>query len=223
MKRPVLWFIQNGALAALAGASLYLAIQQSLLTSEVQKRPYIEQFTHLQEHVDRVDSLLDDLRNTSLASLDQLQENDQNLQERLEKLNQAHQQYPDVEGLQHDLAELSADVQSMQAHMQTLKMAIDHRSLTPSPSQAIRPLQASGKQSQAHKKVPPPFNILAVDFRGGELFLAVSPVGSTQLNSVELLRPSHSYMGWKLDALAPGEARFDRPDGSRFTVRVRER
>jgi uncharacterized coiled-coil protein SlyX len=221
VKLPALSLIQNVTLVALSVVSVCLGMQVSALTSEVQKHPSNEQLTSVQEHVDRIDSELDDLRKTSVASFEDWQERDQETRGRLEELSQMSEQSTNVEALLHDLAEMSAEMQNMQAQMQALNAAINNRSTSAPASQSVGKPPASSQKTRANKKASPPFNTLAVESRGGELFLAVSPVGSTNLNDVELLRPSRTFMGWRLNTLAPSEAHFGHPDGSTFTAQVR--
>lgn len=221
MKLPALRLIQNGTIAALAGASVYLGIELSALNSKVQEHPSIEQLNSVQSHIDQVDSQLDDLRKTSIASVEDWQESDQEIRDMLGELRREAEQPSDIEALQLELTQLSATMQSVQAQMQDLRAVVNNRLATATAPPADRTSPPSRKEPRAAKNIFPPFNTFAVESRGGEFFLAVSPIGATQLENVELLRPYRSYMGWKLDALDPGEARFERPDGSPFTARIR--
>lgn len=217
----VLSSVQNGALILLACTSLYLALQLSTLNSEMQQYPSNEQLTSLQEDIDRVDSLVDDLKKMSLATSADQQANNREIRIELEELGEALRQPPDIEVLQLELAELAADLKSMQAQVLTLKTAIETR-----PAPTVRPGVSGQSPAPLRKKsttgeTSPPFQILGVESRGNELFLAVSPMDLSHLANVELLRPSHSFMGWRVKTLALAEAQFRRPDGKFFTAHIR--
>lgn len=221
MRLAVLSTVQNGALILLACTSLYLALQLSTLNSEMQQHPSNEQLTSLQEDIDRVDSLVDDLKKMSLATSADQQANNREIRIELKELGQALQQPPDIEVLQLELAELSADLKSMQAQVLTLKTAIEAR-----PAPTVRSGISGQSPAPLRKKsttgeTSPPFQILGVESRGNELFLAVSPMDLSHLANVELLRPSHSFMGWRVKTLALAEAQFRRPDGKFFTAQIR--
>lgn len=47
----------------------------------------------------------------------------------------------------------------------------------------------------------PPFDVVGVELRGGERYLAISPMGATDLPRVRLLRQGDTEAGWKLDAI----------------------
>jgi hypothetical protein len=66
-----------------------------------------------------------------------------------------------------------------------------------------------------------PFNILGVDSRGGEIFLVVAAFDVSHLADVVLMRPSNSFMGWRLKSLLTDEARFIRPDGASYIVAIK--
>lgn len=221
MRLTVLSTVQNGALIVLACTSLYLALQLSTLNSEMQQHPSNEQLTSLQEDIDRVDSLVDDLKKMSLATSADQQASNREIRIELEELGKALRQPPDIEVLRLELAELAANMKSMQGQILTLKAAIEAR-----PALTVRPGVISQSPAPLRKKsttveTSPPFQILGVESRGNELFLAVSPMDLSHLANVELLRPSHSFMGWRVKTLALVEAQFRRPDGKFFTAQIR--
>lgn len=221
MRLAVLSSVQNGALIVLACTSLYLALQLSTLNSEMQQHPSNEQLISLQEDIDRVDSLVDDFKKMSLATSADQQASNREIRIELEELDQALRQSPDIEVLQLELTELSADMKSMQAQILTLKTAIEASPAPTAPPGVISQSPAPLRKKSTTGETSPPFQILGVESRGNELFLAVSPMGLSHLANVELLRPSHSFMGWRVKTLALAEAQFRRPDGKFFTAQIR--
>lgn len=62
-----------------------------------------------------------------------------------------------------------------------------------------------------HSSTPPPFELIGIEHRGGQDFLAIAPHGSTQLHQINLIRPGDAVMDttWKLSSLEGTSARFD--------------
>lgn len=58
----------------------------------------------------------------------------------------------------------------------------------------------------------PPFQVVGVELRGGERFLAVAPMAATSLGSVRLLREGDAEDGWHLQSIEARAAVF-RVDG----------
>lgn len=58
---------------------------------------------------------------------------------------------------------------------------------------------------------PPPFQMVGLEYRGGERFLSVAPTGSTRLSQIYLLRPGEVVSGstWRLKAVDERTATFD--------------
>ncbi|WP_341962565.1 methyl-accepting chemotaxis protein [Pseudomonas sp. RC10] len=104
-----------------------------------------------------------------------------------------------------DLMLLKASVENMNAVLIELK------------SVQLNPVAASPRAARTErtrvkpKPSSPPFEVIGIEYRGGQEFLAVAPSGSTQLSQVDLVRPGDTVMSsaWKLRALEGTSARFD--------------
>lgn len=87
-----------------------------------------------------------------------------------------------------DLMLLKASVENMNA------VLIELKSVQLKPV-AAPPRAAHTKRTRAKPKPsPPPFEVIGIEYRGGQEFLAVAPPGSTQLSQVDLVRPGDTVM-----------------------------
>lgn len=66
------------------------------------------------------------------------------------------------------------------------------------PTAAPRPRPAPPVESTLPE---PPFDVVGVELRGGERYLAISPKGAADLPQVRLLRQGDTEAGWKLDTI----------------------
>lgn len=80
---------------------------------------------------------------------------------------------------------------------------------SPAPTAAPRPRPAPPVESTPPE---PPFDVVGVELRGGERYLAISPKGATDLPRVRLLRQGDTEAGWKLDTIEATGGAF-RMDG----------
>ncbi|WP_446027541.1 hypothetical protein [Lelliottia amnigena] len=58
------------------------------------------------------------------------------------------------------------------------------------------------------KPLRPPFQVMGVDNRGGQRFLAIATPGAASLSQVRLIRQGESVQGWTLETIASGRATF---------------
>lgn len=111
-----------------------------------------------------------------------------------------------------ELLILKATVETLDGNVQELRKAqskappliIPKRTVAKSPpARKTRPKPAAPE--------PPPFQVVGVEYRGGERFLSVAPPDSTRLSQIYLIRPGDAVAGtaWRLNALDDRSARFD--------------
>ncbi|MFP3493584.1 hypothetical protein SB759_05110 [Pseudomonas sp. SIMBA_059] len=220
MNRPSLTALQNGALVMLSVASLYLMTEVAGLSTALERRPSTDQLEALQLQLDRLDSDVNDPKQPGFVTLEDFEFNQQTITERLDTLNQAVEHSESIEHLQDELAALSEDVTSAKTQLLRLETMIEN--LTVAAPKRVEPrLTKPVAALPARKPASLPFNILGVDSRGGEIFLAVAAFDLSHLADVVLMRPSASFMGWRLNSLRPDEAHFIRPDDSSHFVTIR--
>jgi len=109
-----------------------------------------------------------------------------------------------LQSLQHDLLALKADVEVVQKALQEVRRLAE---------QTSAPVIKKTTRQPKPSRPPVPFSVLGIEHRGGESFLAVSPLQNTQLQDVQLLRPGESRAGWQLRSLTSTKAQFALPNG----------
>ncbi|MFQ6591068.1 MULTISPECIES: hypothetical protein [Pseudomonas] len=218
MNRPSLAALQNGALVMLSVASLYLMTEVAALSTALEGRPSTNQLETLQLQLDRLDSDVNDPKQPGFVTLEDFEFNQQTITERLDSLAPVHAE--SIEHLQDELAALSEDVTSAKTQLLRLETMIENLTVA-APKRVESRLTKPVAALPARKPASLPFNILGVDLRGGEIFLAVAAFDLSDLADVVLMRPSASFMGWRLNSLRPDEAHFIRPDDSSHFVTIR--
>lgn len=66
----------------------------------------------------------------------------------------------------------------------------------------------------------PPFQIIGVESRGSQRFLAIAPLGNIRLDDIQFIRPGDIQQTWRFDALDESSAHFI-VNGTEQIVRVR--
>lgn len=110
----------------------------------------------------------------------------QNLQQRLDEIEaaQAH-------------ADHAAESRALLDRVRRIEARLD-RLRSHAPTAASRPRPVPPVESTPPE---PPFDVVGVELRGGERYLAISPKGAANLPRVRLLRQGDAEAGWKLDAI----------------------
>ncbi|WP_095101713.1 hypothetical protein [Pseudomonas sp. Irchel 3A5] len=116
--------------------------------------------------------------------------------------------------LQTDLIALSANVEVVQRELEEVKRLATQQTIS------VATEAAPVAKKVRPKKPLASFTIIDLEYRGGESFLAVSPLHNAQLQDIQLLRPNESRDGWMLKALTPNSASFALPDGRSHDVKL---
>lgn len=89
--------------------------------------------------------------------------------------------------------------------------------------QKIRPAAAAAPRRAMVVTKPtvlaPPFQVIGWELRGGERFLAITPIGATSLSGARLLREGDAEAGWQLQSIEARAAVF-RVDGEARRIAV---
>ena len=220
MNLPSFVALQNAALLLLSAASLYLLTEVTALSTAIEERPSADQLEALQLQLDRLDAEANDPKHPAFVTMKDFEFNQLTITERLDALEQAIESPDSIEQLQEEFSALSTDVRSVKAQLLSLETAMEKRYVASSkliPPRLTKPATTLSPPKPASL----PFEVLGVDSRGGELFLVVATIDVSHLADVVLMRPSTSFMGWRLNSLMTEEARFIRPDGSTHNVALR--
>ncbi|WP_252090638.1 methyl-accepting chemotaxis protein [Pseudomonas sp. MWU13-3659] len=111
-----------------------------------------------------------------------------------------------------DLLVLKADLETLGGKLQ--KMSRPQVQVA-APASKLSPPKPKPKQISAKApplpQEPPPFQMVGLEYRGGERFLSVAPTGSTRLSQIYLIRPGEVVSGstWRLKAVDERTATFD--------------
>jgi hypothetical protein len=116
--------------------------------------------------------------------------------------------------LKTDLLALHANVEAMQKELAEVRRMADLR-----PQSVVKPATLLTVRKKP-RKLSVPFALIGLEYRGGESFLAVSPLQNAQLQNVQLLRPGDSQEGWRLETLTSENAHFILPDGRRHVAKL---
>ncbi|QQX57578.1 methyl-accepting chemotaxis protein [Pseudomonas chlororaphis] len=207
-------------LLALAGTLGYEHYQLSNLTSGLAATADKESLDALLTRLTKVDERLDTVDGKHLVTNEDFRAGQQALSNRLDAVQAyAKQATETVQELSRDAAStaelvmLKASVETIDSRLKDLSKA-QVKPATTSPS---KPKPAARKTAPVPKPVTaapppaPPFNVLGIEYRGGERFLSVAPPGSTQLSEIYLIRPGDAVAGtsWRLRSLTDGRAAFD--------------
>ncbi|MBS3936607.1 MAG: hypothetical protein KGZ43_10590 [Sulfuritalea sp.] len=170
--------------------SLVVAVNSvglSRLSDRVHETTRTGQIEHLTEHMATLEQRVAAVER-GLAAVNQANPGAeiQSLRQRLDEF-EAAQVHADQAAESRALLER---VQRIEARLGRLR--------SPAPTAAPRPRPAPPGESTPPE---PPFDVVGVELRGGERYLAISPKSATDLPRVRLLRQGDTEAGWKLDAI----------------------
>lgn len=118
---------------------------------------------------------------------------------------------------------ISEDLAPIENRLQMLEQRADAQDArlkqTSKPPRAAKPAKVVSKIQPSAKPVPP-FEVLGLESRGAERFLAVLPSGEPALRYVRLLQPGETFGGWTLRVASTGTATFAIPGSPDQTLAI---
>lgn len=212
--KPNVVLIHSVLLFVLAAFTVSQALKLSELSSNFESVPTTSNIEGMIDQQVALRTDLDKLEAKEFVSAAQYENDRLEFRQQIETLVRP---LPSVgyQQLREDLSSLALEVDRAKQSLADLqKTAV---------SRPIPPAQASmGKPKPGRpKSIAPPFTVIGLEWRGGESFLAVSPVQANRLADISLLRGGDAYSGWQLSALEAGQAQFVLPDGSRHVLNIR--
>jgi hypothetical protein len=110
-----------------------------------------------------------------------------------------------------DIIILKASVDSVAAQLKDLQLRQSNSANAKPPSPASSTQKAASRAKPKKSAPPPPFDVIGLEHRGGQEFLAIAPIGSNQLSQIQLVRPGDGVSGtsWKLRSVDGASASFD--------------
>ncbi len=170
----------------------------------------------LQNRVSAIDDRLDTVSGKPLVTMEDFRVSQQALSSRIDAVQatamQAHDAAAEVtrsSATAGDLLVLKADLESLDGKLQKMSKP-QAQATAPKPSSKPKPKPAPAKAPPVPQD-PPPFQMVGLEYRGGERFLSVAPTGSTRLSQIYLIRPGEVVSGstWRLKAVNERTATFD--------------
>lgn len=196
--RPA-WVVPALAALVIAGALIYQQRALDQLADVVQRSSSANRLQVLDERISALEqSLAAVQKQPRAASLAQLTEMQKALEQRFSTLDSRLTEralVSELQAVQDSVTALKASVQKLEA-------------LKPAPHIVTRPAIRPALKA-------PPFTIQGIEVRGGQSFLAISPLDQPAPENVQLLRVGDGYQGWRLEALEPNAAVFRVSDQNR--------
>lgn len=160
--------------------------------------------------MNQLNDQVDGLVNRKLISAEDFQVAQQVLTERVNTAQASAKQAADAAQRLADTSASATDLLAIKADLQTVSDSVQALRRTP-PKPVVEKPRPVAKPIAAPPPAPPPFQILGVEYRGGEPFLTIAPPGSTRLSQIYLIRPGDTVAGstWQLRGIDGTSARFD--------------
>ena len=110
-----------------------------------------------------------------------------------------------------DIVIIKASVDSVAAQLKDLQLRQSNSANAKPPLPASSTQKAASRAKTKKSAPPPPFDVIGLEHRGGQEFLAIAPIGSNQLSQIQLVRPGDGISGtsWKLRYVDSASASFD--------------
>lgn len=211
--KPNALLIHGVLLFVLAAFTVSQALKLSELDDAFESVPKVSNLDGVIEQQAALRNELEVLEAKDFITATQYQSDRIELNQQIESLGPSLT-YPDVQILREELNSISLEVDVIRQGLIQLQKA------AAAPIPTARPTQAKSR-STSPKAINPPFTVIGLEWRGGESFLAVSPMHAARLADVSLLRAGDALDGWRLSAIEPGQARFVLPNGSRHVLNIR--
>lgn len=227
--------VDNGITFLLASASLVLGLTigifvfLSLSNVNTQHLTQNTAIAELSEHIandkEQINVLVND--NQSIyKTVSTLEKSVASLSKRLEEVQQfqldqylkqsqegnTQPSFDDLNNLQSQIATLQFQLKDLNQKVYELNKAnitatINKQSQLNSANTSV-PAVTPPKKTVV-KPLMPPFSVLGIESRGGELFVSVAPSRSANLGQITLLRTGDLYRGWQLKDIRTNAAVFN--------------
>lgn len=210
---------------ALGAALLYQQYQLATLRSTLTEAADKTTLNALQSRLSGIDDRLDTVAGKPMVSMDDFRASQQALAMRIDAVQAAAAQAQDMartSASASELVVLKADLESLTGKMQKMAASRATAVVTTKPQAPPKPkTKAAIAKVPPVPSAPPPFQMVGLEYRGGERFLAIAPSGSTRLSQIYLIRPGEFVSGstWHLKSVNDRTATFD-VDGATRTLNI---
>lgn len=220
MKPPIRKYLPIAAVLLVpCGIIAYQQYQLSTLSNAVNGAAERVSVDALLSRMSAIDDRLDTVSSKPMVTMEDFRVGQQVLSSRIDAVQatakQAHEAAVEVtrsSATAGDLLVLKADLEALDGKVQKISRPQTQGTATaPKASNSKpRPKPALVK-SPPIPQDPPPFQMVGLEYRGGERFLSIAPTGSTRLSQIYLIRPGEVVSGstWRLKAVDERTATFD--------------
>lgn len=210
---------------ALGAALLFQQYQLATLRSTLTEAADKTTLNALQSRLSGIDDRLDTVAGKPMVSMDDFRASQQALAMRIDAAQATAAQAQDMartSASASELVVLKADLESLTGKMQKIAASRATAVVTTKPQAPPKPkTKAAIAKVPPVPSAPPPFQMVGLEYRGGERFLAIAPSGSTRLSQIYLIRPGEFVSGstWHLKSVNDRTATFD-VDGATRTLNI---
>lgn len=219
MKLPIRKHLPLAAGLLILGAIIaFQQYQLSTLSRTVNGAAEKVSIDALQNRVSAIDDRLDTVSGKPLVTMEDFRISQQALSSRIDAVQatatQAHEAAAEAtrsSATAGDLLVLKADLESLDGKLQKMSKP-QAQATAPAPKTSSKPKpKPAPVKAPPIPQDPPPFQMVGLEYRGGERFLSVAPTGSTRLSQIYLIRPGEVVSGsnWRLRAVDERTATFD--------------
>lgn len=203
---------------ALAGTLSYQHYRLTHLTAAIAETAGKESLDAIQTKLEQFDERFAAVDQKYVTSNEDFRSGQLALSNRLDALQvEANQMRDRVEQLDlssasaEDIVTIKASVDSVAAQLKDLQLRQSHSANAKPPSPASSTQKAASRAKTRKSAPPPPFDVIGLEHRGGQEFLAIAPIGSNQLSQIQLVRPGDGVSGtsWRLRSVDSASASFD--------------
>lgn len=205
-------------LLTLAGTLSYQQFRLTHLTTAINGTAGKESLDAFQTKLEQFDKRLAAVDQKYLTSNEDFRSGQQALSSRLDAIeglaNQANKRVEQLDlssASAEDIVIIKASVDSVAAQLKDLQLRQSNSANARPSSTTSSTHKASSRAKTKRSAPPPPFDVIGLEHRGGQEFLAIAPIGSNQLSQIQLVRPGDGVSGtsWKLRSVDSGSASFD--------------
>ena len=205
-------------LLTLAGTLSYQQFRLTHLTTAINGTAGKESLDAIQAKLEQFDERFAAVDQKYLTSNEDFRSGQQALSNRLDVIEgMANQVKERVEHLDLGSAEaeelvlVKATVENVAAELKALQLRHSNSANAKPPLPASSTQKAASRAKAKKSAPPPPFDVIGLEHRGGQEFLAIAPIGSNQLSQIQLVRPGDAVTGttWKLRSVDSASASFD--------------
>lgn len=205
-------------LLTLAGTLSYQHYRLTHLTTAIAETAGKESLDAIQAKLEQFDERFAAVDQKYLTSNEDFRSGQQALSNRLDtleglasKVREQVEQLDLTSASAEDIVILKASVDSVAAQLKDLQLRQSNSANAKPPSPASSTQKAASRAKTKKSAPPPPFDVIGLEHRGGQEFLAIAPTGSNQLSQIQLVRPGDGVSGtsWKLRSVDGASASFD--------------